>query len=350
MPDPYVLVLAGGRGERFWPWSRPDRPKQFLPLARDGRSLLAATLGRAAKIAAPERILLMTGADLIERTADESPRGARVFGESVGRNTAPAIAAAALWVERESPGAAMAVLSSDHAIDDEASFAADFELALAAADRHRALVTFGIPPAGPDTRFGYIKRGEQVAGRLFRVAAFTEKPHLERARGFVESGDYLWNCGMFAWRSDAFLHALETTRPVLAAALHPLRGVAAADFQGTLNRLLPGCEAIAVDYAVLEKAENVMTVEASFDWDDVGSWSAWARRQPRDERGNVVHGQGVVVDCDGCVVVGEGGTAAALGLKDTVVVHTAGATLACPLERSEDVRQVAAAARTEERS
>jgi len=142
MPDRYVLVLAGGRGERFWPWSRPDRPKQFLPLTRDGRSLLAATLARAQRIAPPERTLVMTGADLLEPTARESPRGVRVLGEPIGRNTAPAIAAAALWVERKSPGAAFAVLPSDHAIDDEAAFTADFERAFAKAG--------GLLLAGPD--------------------------------------------------------------------------------------------------------------------------------------------------------------------------------------------------------
>lgn len=340
MPDRYVLVLAGGRGERFWPWSRPDRPKQFLPLTRDGRSLLAATLARAQRLAPPERIVVMTGADLLEPTSRESPRGVRVLGEPIGRNTAPAIAATALWVERRSPGAAFAVLPSDHAIDDEAAFTADFERAFAAAERERALVTFGIPPTAPETALGYVKRGASAGERVFRVAAFTEKPDRERARQFVAAGDYYWNSGMFAWRSDAFLDALTASRPALVQALEPLRAAADPEFQGVLERTLPACESISVDYAVLEVATNVMMVEASFDWDDLGSWSAWARRQERDERGNVLHGQAVAVDCDGCVVVGEGGIAAALGLRNTVVVHTAGATLACPIERSEDVRRV----------
>src|SRR5262245_54747750 len=165
MPDRYVLVLAGGRGERFWPWSRPDRPKQFLPLTRDGRSLLAATLARAQRIAPPERTLVMTGADLLEPTARESPRGVRVLGEPIGRNTAPAIAAAALWVERKSPGAAFAVLPSDHAIDDEAAFTADFERAFAAAEDERALVTVGIPPTPPETALGSARRETHAAHR-----------------------------------------------------------------------------------------------------------------------------------------------------------------------------------------
>jgi mannose-1-phosphate guanylyltransferase/mannose-6-phosphate isomerase len=350
MPDRYVLVLAGGRGERFWPWSRPDRPKQFLPLARDGVSLLAATLTRAQRIAPPERILILTGADLVERTRREVPRGAHVLGEPVGRNTAPAIAAAAMWVENRTPGAAFAVLPSDHAIDDEPAFAVDFERAFAAAERERGLVTFGIPPTAPETALGYVKRGAPTGERLFRVAAFTEKPNRERAIQFLATGEYFWNSGMFVWRADVFLQALTASRPAMVTTLEPLRAASAGEFQGALERVLPACESISVDYAVLEVARDVMMVEASFDWDDLGSWSAWARRQPRDERGNVLHGQAVALDCDGCVVVGEGGIAAALGLENTVVVHTDGATLACPLERSEDVRRVSEAVRARVRS
>jgi mannose-1-phosphate guanylyltransferase len=346
MPDRYVLVLAGGRGERFWPWSRPDRPKQFLPLARDGRSLLAATLARAQHIAPPDRIVVMTGADLMDATARESPRGVRVLGEPIGRNTAPAIAATAMWVARKNPEAAFAVLPSDHAIDDEAAFTADFERAFTAAERERALVTFGIPPTAPETALGYVRRGERAGDRLFRVAAFTEKPDRERAQQFLAIGEYFWNSGMFVWRSDVFLGALEASRPALVRDLEPLRTATDPDFQGVLERTLPACESISVDYAVLEVASHVMMVEASFDWDDLGSWSAWARRQPRDARGNVLHGQAVAVDCDGCVVVGEGGIAAALGLVNTVVVHTHGATLSCPLDRSEDVRRVSETVRS----
>lgn len=344
MPDRYVLVLAGGRGERFWPWSRPERPKQLLPLARDGRSLLASTLTRANTLAPPERCLVLTSADLVERVAAECPRGTRVFGEPVGRNTAPAIAAAATLVEREAPGAAFAVLPADAAIDDRAAFAADLDQALTVAERERVLLTLGVRPTRPETGFGYIQRGARLAERLFRVAAFTEKPSRERVEAFLKDGQYYWNAGIFAWRAEVFLEALSASRPALAAAIRPL--AAAIDFSSGLARVLPDCESISVDYAVLEQASNVMMVEASFDWDDLGSWGAWARRQPQDERGNVLFGEAVALDCDRCVVVGEGGTAAALGLKDMVVVHAAGATLTCPLDRGEEVRRVSEAVRS----
>ncbi|MFI5370533.1 MAG: mannose-1-phosphate guanylyltransferase [Candidatus Eisenbacteria bacterium] len=344
MPDRYVLVLAGGRGERFWPWSRPERPKQLLPLAPGGRSLLAATLERATRVTSPDRVLVLTARDLVDAVRRECPAAVEVIGEPVGRNTAAAIGAAAAWfLERSSP-ATFAVLPSDHLIEDVAAFASDLECAYTTAERERVLVTFGIRPTHPETNFGYIRRGARMSGRLHRVAQFTEKPDLERARAWVAGGDHHWNSGIFVWGAGVFLDALEATRPALAAPLRALTG-AGERFVERLEAVFPALESISVDYAVLERAPNVLTLEASFDWDDLGSWGAWARRQPRDERGNVCFGDTVVVDCDGCVVVGEGGTAAALGLHDTVVVHANGATLACPLDRTGQVRRVSEALR-----
>ena len=345
MPDRFALVLAGGRGERFWPWSRPDRPKQLLPLGRGGRSLLASTLDRVGALVPPERCLVLTAADLVEATAKACPPGTRVVGEPVGRNTAPAIAAAAHLFASQSPQASFVVLPADHVIDDHAAFAADLDRAFSAAERDAVLVTFGIRPTRDETGFGYIRRGAPVAERLFRVAAFTEKPDAATAARFVASGEYWWNSGIFVWRSKVFLDALSASRPELAKALAPLGAAGTQGFERALAERLPLCESISVDYAVLEKAPNTLVVEASFDWDDLGSWRAWALRQPRDERGNVLFGDAVAIDCDGCIVVGVEGTAAALGLKNMVVVHVEGSTLACPLDRTEEIRKVSQAVR-----
>ena len=342
MAERYVLVVAGGRGERFWPWSRPGRPKQFLPLARDGRSLLAATFERALLLAPPERIVVMTASDLVRDVEREAP-GAIVLGEPVQRNTAPAIAAAAAWV----PGdAAFAVMWADHAIDDVAAFTSDLERAFALAEREPVLVTFGIPVTRPDINFGYIQRGTRIGRGAYRVAAFKEKPDRARAEAWFAGGEGLWNSGIFVWRRAVFMDALEAGRPELARVF---RGFgfdgSRTGFEQRLAEIFPALEAVSVDHAVLEGATNAVVIEASFDWDDLGSWSAWARRQPRDARGNVRYGATELVDCDRCVVVGDGGIAAAIGLQDTVVVHANGATLACPLDRSESVRQVSEALR-----
>ena len=340
-----VLILAGGRGERFWPWSRPDRPKQLLPLARGGRTLLGATLDRALRLVPRERVLVLTARDLVEAVRAECP-GVSVVGEPVPRNTAPAIGAAAAWFEGRGSGAFM-VLPSDHLIDDVDAFVADATRAFEAAGRERVLLTFGIPATGPDTNFGYVQRGEKVGPRLHRVAHFAEKPDRARAERYLAAGDHLWNSGMFVWRPDVFLDALQASRPALAG---PLRALAASArderaFERALDPIFPGLEAISVDYAVLEHAPNTLVLEATFDWDDLGSWGAWARRQSHDGDGNVLFGDAVAVQCRRCIVVGEGGTAAALGLEDMVVVHVGDATLACRLDETDRVRKVSEAVR-----
>jgi len=339
-----VLVLAGGRGERFWPWSRPERPKQLLPLARGGKSLLTATLERALRLAPRERILVLTSLDLAGAVRRECP-GVPVVGEPVARNTAPAIGAAAAWFAARGSGA-FVVLPSDHLIDDVDAFVADAGRACDLAERERVLLTFGIRATHAETNFGYIERGGPVAERIHRVARFTEKPDRARAEGWVADGRHFWNSGMFVWRPEVFLDALQAAKPALAG---PLRALPAGGderaFERALEGVFPSLEAVSVDYAVLEHAPNTLVIEASFDWDDLGSWGAWARRQPRDARGNVLFGDAVAVDCDGCIVVGEGGTAAALGLKDMVVVHVNGSTLACRIEESDRVRRVTEAVR-----
>jgi mannose-1-phosphate guanylyltransferase len=350
MPDRFVLVLAGGRGERFWPWSRPQRPKQLLPLARDGRTLLAATLDRALALGPADHVMVLTARDLEPAVREEiAACGALILGEPMLRNTAAAIAAASAWFGARADDPAFAVLPADHAIDDAASFGADLERAFAVAEREPVLVTFGIPAGEPRTSFGYIRRGTRLGDRLYRVAQFTEKPDAARAQTWVASGEYVWNSGIFVWRCSTFARALEASRPALAAAFGGRSWAGTAqDFGRQLEAIYPALESISVDHAVLEAAPNVLMIEASFDWDDLGSWGAWARRQPRDARGNVLFGDAVALDCDRCVVVGEGGTAAAMGLQGMVVVHTQGATLTCRLEDTDQVRRVTEAVRGKE--
>ncbi len=344
-PDPErgALILAGGRGERFWPWSTTERPKQLLPLASGGRTLLAATFARATRVVPAANVVVMTSVSLVDACQRECP-DAIVVGEPVGRNTAPAIAAAAAFF---SDRTTFAVLPSDPAIEDEAAFAADLERAFTVAARDQVLVTFGIRPSAPETRFGYLKLGARLAERLHRVAQFTEKPDLARATAWVASGEYAWNSGIFVWGKRTFMAALAAGRPAIAAALGGLSFRAGEEraFEAALAMRFPAIEAVSVDYAVLEVARNVVTLEASFDWDDLGSWGAWARRQPQDARGNVTWGDAVPVDCDRCVVVGDGCPAAPLGLSDMVVVATRQGTLVCRRQDTEQVRRVTEAVR-----
>lgn len=346
MAERFCLVLAGGRGERFWPWSRPERPKQLLPLARGGRTLLDATLERALRLVPAERVLVLTARDLAPAVRAACVPGVTVIGEPVARNTAAAIGAAAAWFAAAAGDPAFAVFPADHAIDDTDAFARDLGRGFELAERDAVLVTYGIPPASPDTSFGYLRRGERLADRVYRVAQFTEKPDRARAAAWVASGEYAWNSGMFVWRCSTVMNAMEASRPELATPLRALPGGGdAAAFERGLAAVFPALESVSIDYAVLEDAPNRVMIEATFDWDDLGSWNAWARRQPRDPRGNVLFGDAVAVDCDRCIVVGDGATAAALGLSDMVVVNAAGGTLACRVDDSADVRRVSEAVR-----
>jgi mannose-1-phosphate guanylyltransferase len=272
--------------------------------------------------------------------------GVRVVGEPVARNTAAAIGAAAAWCSAQGGDPAFAVLPADHLILDREAFASDFDRAFAAAEREAVLLLFGVAAERAAPEFGYIRAGAPVGKRLYRVAQFKEKPDRERAAAWVAAGGYFWNTGVFAWRASVLLDALEASRPELARPLRTLAAFPEIDaFERELERVFPSLPSTSIDFAMLEHAPNAMMFEATFDWDDLGSWSAWARHQPHDARGNVLFGDAVALDCDRCIVVGEGGPAAALSLSDMVVVNAGGGTLACRVDDSPEVRRVSEAIR-----
>ncbi len=345
-----ALILAGGRGERFWPWSRPGLPKQLLPLA-DGKILLLATLERLEGIVPPETTWILTGQDLAPRMRELVQGRARVVEEPVGRNTAPAIGYGALLSEAAGAHDGMAILAADHLITDLPAFQSDLARALELAESGERLVTFGIPPTRPETGYGYVERGAPLGPeRAYAVAAFREKPDLATARTYAASGKHSWNSGMFAWRPRALLAALDRHRPGLALGVRGLAPAAqallagrSAPPQAAIEDLFPALESVSIDYAVMEKAENAVMIEAAFDWDDLGSWTAWARRQQRDDRGNASSGRVVTIDSDDCVVLGGGARpVVVLGGKGLIVVQHEGGTLVCPVERADEVRKAVA--------
>ena len=271
-----------------------------------------------------------------------------VVGEPVGRNTAPAIGAAAAWFQARG-GGAFAVLPSDHLIDDVDAFVADADRAFAAAERDRALLTFGIPATGPETNFGYIQRGASRSGRGCTAwRRFTEKPDRARAESWVAGGRHLWNSGMFVWRPDVFLEALERepARAGGSAARPGGRRRRPAQLRAGARRRVPRAR---VHLGGLRGARA--RARARSCWRPPSTGTTWARgargraASRATRSGNVLFGDAVAVDCDGCIVVGEGGTAAALGLQDMVVVHVDGSTLACRLEETDRVRRVSEAVR-----
>lgn len=345
---PYVVLMAGGSGTRLWPASTEDRPKQLMELLGD-RSLLQLTAGRTAGLVPPDRVLVLTSAryaDEVRRQLPDVPP-ANVVAEPVPRDTAGAVAlAAALGRGRFGEDAVMVVLAADHLIEPVDDFLDVVRRAVAAAGDGEPLYTFGVRPTHPATGYGYLERGEPVPGRpgLFHLARFREKPDLDTARSFVASGRFLWNSGMFVWRTGTIWRALEAHLPGHAAALGPLSdAVDAPDLPERLAAAFAPLPRISIDYAVMERWHDVRMVETSFTWCDVGGWPALADFLDHDAHGNATRGGLDVLDAADNVVfcVDPAERVALVGVTGLVVVRAGGQTLVMDRRRAEEVKQLA---------
>lgn len=335
------VLMAGGFGTRLWPLSTPDRPKQFLT-EFEGRSLFQQTLARAVRLAPAERVLVMTSASLApqaRKQASDVP-AENVILEPLRRDTGPAVILAALVVGRRWPDAVMAVFPSDHFIGDEAAFVETLA-STAARAMEGGLGTVGIAPTSPATGYGYLRLSRGAEPLVAQpVEAFVEKPDRERAEAYVADGRHLWNSGIFIWRPAALLEAARQHLPGTVAALegvadHVERETFAAEARAAFERI----EADSIDYAVMEKAEDVWCVPAAFDWDDVGGWEAAARLLPADDAGNRVQGRVVLDGADGCIVLGEGGRPVAVaGMQDCIIVQGPAGTLVCPKSAADRIK------------
>jgi len=338
-----ALILAGGRGERFWPLSRRGLPKQFLPLTGE-KSLLAETWVRLRLRLAPEEIRVVAMEDLRARVLEELPGlpEQNFIGEPVGRNTAPAIAIAAALSWREKVNRLQLVVPADHWIGDAHAFWSTIDAACAVARApDEPLVTLGIPITRPETGYGYIERGP---GRIeapgaYQVLDFREKPDRETATVYERSGRYFWNSGIFVWRLSAVLAEMALHMPNLHQWLREIVTV-----RGNPLRLVPQVfrlvEAQSIDYGLLEQSSRVVVVQAGFPWSDLGNWTSWGERRVRDAAGNATHGRVVALDATDCTMYAGEGMVAALGVHDLVVVQAGGITLIIPRERSQEVRRL----------
>jgi len=346
--EPFIVIIAGGRGERFWPQSRLHRPKHLLPIV-GATPMLAQTLRRVRPLAPARNIFVITSVRqekaVREVCAPFRLPAANIVAEPVGRDTAPAVGLAAALVGRRDPRGVFAILPADHVIKDEAAYRHDLRAAFAAATREPVIVTIGIKPDAPATGFGYVRKGKAlplVAGsRAYQVAAFYEKPDLKTARRYLASGEYLWNAGMFVWSVPVVEAGFAAHAPDLQAGLAPVRTVLAKGraLGPVLKRVYPKLRKISVDYALLEKSTNVVVLPASFDWDDVGEWAAVARHDAKDAHGNVGRGRTLVEQGSNNIVISEGQHLVALvGTDDLIVVHTPDATLVCPKHRAQDIK------------
>jgi mannose-1-phosphate guanylyltransferase len=332
--------MAGGSGTRFWPASRRDRPKQFLPIG-SAESLLAQTARRLEGVVAAERVLVVCAADQVERVRETLPDlpASNILAEPVARNTAPCIAFAAAEIAAREAHSLQVVLPADHVIRPVESFRESLRAALSEAEQSGALIGFGIRPGFPATGFGYLELEDKAAsgGGALRVRRFVEKPDLERARAFLAGGRHLWNSGIFVWRTDAIRSALRECLPEIAAALEgPPRGEALAAAYANLP-------SISIDYGVLEHAADVRALRVDYPWSDVGAWDALSDVADADDRGHVVVGGGELEarDAQNCIVYGESGQLTCLiGVSDLVVVRSGDAVLVCPKARAQEVKDL----------
>jgi len=343
----YAVIMAGGAGTRLWPLSRRRQPKQTIPIA-GGASLFQRAIERMKGLVAPERTLVITNADLVGLLRSQAPGipAGNIIGEPFGRDSAPAVFLAAAIIAHRDKNAVFLVAPADHLIAPRAKFQAAARKAARIAAKEKVLVTFGIRPEYPATVYGYIERGEKMrgAGGAFQVRRFHEKPGVATARRYVKDGRYYWNSGMFVWRAETILAAARKYSSEHARAIEPLGALfGTREFAAALKKAYAGMKKTSVDYAVMEKATNVVMVEADFEWSDVGSPAAMRKYARGDKAGNVRQGLTELHESTGCITVSDDEhLLAVFGCDNMVVIHTADATLVCPAERAEEIKALIA--------
>ncbi len=340
-PNYYGLILAGGRGTRFWPRSRRAHSKQVLRFGGD-RSLIQQTVDRLSPVLPPERIWILTNDHLRAEIVQQLPEvpKSQILAEPAQRNTAPAIGLAAHILQSIDPNAVMGVFPSDHMISKPAKYLSFVRPAFKAASAGK-IVVLGIQPRWPETGYGYIEFPKGLkpgASQPLPIRQFREKPDLKTATRYVRSGNFYWNAGMFFWKTSVLLNALRQFQPKTATLLASLPAFANRQFPTKLKQVFPNCENVSIDYAVLEKAPNVVGFATSdFGWSDVGSWNALYELLPRDANENVFRGESLAHSSTGNYVDAEGKLVALLGVKDLIIVDTPDALLIADRSRAQEV-------------
>ena len=350
-PNFYPVILAGGRGTRFWPMSRKRRAKQLLPLNSE-KSMIEETFDRLRPMAAAKNFWVITNDDLRAPILRELRKlnKKQVVAEPAGRNTAPAIGLAAFLLARQDPNAVLGLFPSDHVVSDEKKFRSDLQHAVNVAAEGENIVVIGIRPTRPEIGYGYVEAGAKAKNGALNVRRFREKPNADVAAQFVKAGNYFWNGGIFVWSAQTLVNALREHLPKTAALLDEIAASCGSrKFDKTLARLYPQCENISVDYAIAEprsaKGEGqsgIYCIPASFGWNDLGSWTALYehRQRTQDARGNVVSAkQHFTLNAGGNFIVSDK-FVAVVGVEDLIVVETADALLITTKQNSQDVGKI----------
>lgn len=344
----HIVIMAGGIGSRFWPMSTPEYPKQFIDVMGVGKSLIQLTVERFKGICPKENFWVVTSEKYVDIVKEQLPQipAQHILAEPEARNTAPCIAYACWKIRKEFPQANIVVTPSDALVIDTAEFARCIAVALEKTADSQAIVTLGMKPTRPETGYGYIAaRGEADAKGICKVEAFREKPDVETAKGYLAAGNYFWNAGIFVWNVDTITNAIRRYAPQIAGVMDELEPALFTDKEAEeLKRLFPTCEKISIDYAVMEKAEDIFVLPAEFGWSDLGSWGSLRTLLPQDEAGNAkVGGRVDMYNCRNCVVhAAEEKRVVLEGLDGYIVAEKNGQLLVCRLSEEQRIKEFAA--------
>lgn len=339
-----ALILAGGRGERFWPKSRKRLPKQFLTLVDSEKTMLQLAVERVLPVIDIKDIYIVTDRlykaivmEQIQALPEEN-----IICEPLGKNTAPCICLAAMYISKKYDNSVMFVFPSDHLIRDNTRFLSALNKAYDVVCDKDAIATIGIMPSHPETGYGYIKTESETGTQdVYIVEKFDEKPNMEKAVEYVSSAGYLWNSGMFVWKTKTILEKLQQYLPEVYKEISSVFSIEDKEKQmDILEQVYGGLPSISIDYAILEKTDNIYVIQGSFVWDDVGSWLALERIKKENAEGNVLDGDVVSIKTSNCIIQGMDKLIAAVGLKNVVIVESQDAILVCDKQHTADVKRV----------
>lgn len=339
-----AVIMAGGRGERFWPKSRNSRPKQFLSLTSDGQTMIQKTVNRLRPLVDAEDIYIVTNSAYIGLVKDQLPEipEENILAEPCARNTAPCIAFASAVISRKYDDAVMLVLPSDHLIGFEDMYISTLKKAIEVSLVGKNLVTIGITPNYPETGYGYINFGSE-SGNAYAVDRFVEKPDLATAKEYLASGKYLWNSGMFVWKISSIMADLKAFMPdIYEGALRIGEAFGTDSYNEVLEREFTAFTSESIDFGIMEKASDIYTIPGSFGWDDVGNWLAVERINEVDDAKNYIEGNVISVGSERTTICGGKRLIAAVGVEDIIIVDTDDAVLVCSKNSTQDVKKVIA--------
>lgn len=342
-----VVIMAGGKGERFWPKSRKKLPKQFLCLSNDGKTMIQHTVSRVEKLVDSEDIFVVTSESYKNLVMEQLPNipEKNILIEPISKNTAPCIGLAAIHIRVRYGDAVMIVLPSDHVIKYNEMFLDTLKDAVVLAEENENMVTIGITPSYPETGYGYICLGKANEAlqriRAYEVEAFTEKPTIEKAKEYVASGKFLWNSGMFVWKASTILSNISKELPKLYEGLIRIKEALGTDDEArVLKEEFMAFTSVSIDYGIMEKCKNIYTLPGNFGWDDVGSWLALERINTTNDSGNVISGNIITIDSKNSIIQGSEKLIATIGIENLVIVETKDAILISRKDQVQDIKKV----------